>query len=155
MGAVTVIGLRPPSPQRPHVFVEGNDYNLWCFLFDGSTWAWTNMGKPLRASTQSALGAVTAMDTPPRPSAAHVFIAGDDGNLWCRWSTGSAWQWKNMGKPPGADIRATDGGGHGDGHTHLPQRPHVFMEGNDYNLWCHWSGEQTLRSATGRNNCDV
>jgi len=21
-----------------------------------------------------------------------------------------------------------------------PQRPHVFIEGNDANLWCNWSG---------------
>jgi len=26
---VTVMDT-PTSPQRPHVFFEGNDYNLWC-----------------------------------------------------------------------------------------------------------------------------
>ena len=139
MGAVTVKDS-PTSSQRPHVFIEGNDYNLWCFYFNGSNWAWTNMGKPSGVNLRALVGAVTVMDTPTSPQRAHVFITGYDGNLWCCWSTGSAWQWKNMGKPSGADIRAMMGAVTVMDTPTSPQRPHVFVEGNDYNLWCHWSG---------------
>ena len=135
MGAVTVMDT-PSSPQRPHVFMEGNDYNLWCRYSTGSSWAWTNMGKPAGANLRALAGAVTVMDTPTSPQRAHVFIAGYDENLWCRWSSGSAWQWSNMGRPSGVNLRAMMGAVTVMDTPSSSQRPHVFIEGHDYNLWC-------------------
>jgi len=137
MGAVTVMDT-PTSPRRPHVFIEGNDYNLWCRWSDGSAWHWLNMGKPSEANIIGLVGAVTVMDTPNSPQRAHVFVAGNDGNLWCRWSDGSAWHWNNMGRPSGANIRGLMGAVTAMDTPTSPQRPHVFVEGNDYNLWCLW-----------------
>jgi hypothetical protein len=138
MGAVTVMDT-PTSPQRPHVFMEGNDFNLWCRYSDGSAWHWVNMGKPQGANIIGLVGATTVMDGPIAPQRAHVFLAGNDGNLWCRWSDGSAWHWTNMGRPSGANIRGFMGAVSTRNTPSSPDRPHVFVEGNDYNLWCLWS----------------
>ena len=116
--------------------MEGNDYNLWCRYSTGSSWAWTNMGKPAGANLRALAGAVTVMDTPTSPQRAHVFITGNDENLWCRWSSGSAWQWSNMGKPSGVNLRAMMGAVTVMDTPSSSQRPHVFIEGHDYNLWC-------------------
>jgi pimeloyl-ACP methyl ester carboxylesterase len=137
LGAVTVMDT-PTSPQRPHVFVEGNDYNLWCFWYSGSAWSWLNMSKPPGANIIGAVGAVTVMDTPTSPQRPHLFVACSDGNLWCRYSSGSAWSWLNMDKPPGANIRGLLGAVTVMDTPTSPQRPHVFVEGDDYNLWCRW-----------------
>jgi hypothetical protein len=64
-------------------------------------------------------------------------------NLWCRWSDGAAWYWTNMDKPPGANIRGLLGAVTVMETPTSPQRPHVFVEGNDYNLWCRWSDGAT------------
>jgi hypothetical protein len=138
MGAVSVMDT-PTSAQRPHVFVEGNDFNLWCLWSDGANWQWLNMGKPATANITGLAGAVTVMDTPTSPQRAHVFVTGNDGNLWCRWSDGPNWHWLNMGKPPGANIRAAMGAVSVMDTPASGQRPHVFVEGHDGNLWCRWS----------------
>jgi hypothetical protein len=108
MGAVTVMDT-PTSAQRPHVFVTGNDYNLWCLWSDGGNWRWLNMGKPGVANIVGLVGAVTVMDTPTSPQRAHVFVTGNDGNVWCRRSDGTSWSWVNMGKPGAANIIALMG----------------------------------------------
>jgi hypothetical protein len=66
LGAVTVMNT-PTSPQRPHVFVEGNDYNLWCRWSDGAAWQWLNMGKPQGVNIVGSVAAVSVMDTPTSP----------------------------------------------------------------------------------------
>ena len=138
MGVVSVKDT-PTSPERPHVFVEGNDYNLWCRYSTGTSWAWTNMGKPQGANIHGFAGAVTVMDSPTSPQRPHLFVTGNDGNLWCRWSNGANWSWLNMGRPQGAHIRGLLGAVTVMDTPTSPQRPHVFVEGNDYNLWCRWS----------------
>ena len=241
MGAVTVQDS-PTSRQRPHVFIEGNDYNLWCFYFTGTNWAWTNMGKPLESTSpgpsgrspswtrphrrngppvrhrqrrqpvvsvvdrhgmavvqhgQAAhrphpgpMGAVTVKDSPTpvnapclhrgqrlqpvvllvhrhqlgvdedgqavwsqhhrvgwrchRSGHAHIaarglFVTGNDGNLWTSWLNGPLWRWANTGRPPTAQIRGLMGAVAVQDTTTAHRRPHVFVEANDYNLWCYWS----------------
>lgn len=43
------------------------------------------MGNPQAASIRGLVGAVTVMDTPTSPQRGHVFVEGDDGNLWVDW----------------------------------------------------------------------
>jgi hypothetical protein len=138
MGVVTVMDT-PTAPQRAHLFVEGNDFNLWCRWSDGNNWNWLNMGKPATANLAVFAGAVTVMDTPTSAQRAHVFIVGNDNNLWCRWSDSANWHWLNMGKPPTANLRMPLGAIVVRDAPGAPQRPHVFFEGNDSNLWCRWS----------------
>jgi hypothetical protein len=138
MGAVTVKDT-PNGPERPHVFAEGNDFNLWCRWSDGANWHWLNMGKPPGVNLRAMMGAVTVQDTPSGPERPHVFVEGNDFNLWCRWSDGANWHWLNMGKPPGVNLRATMGAVTVKDTPSGPERPHVFAEGNDFNLWCRWS----------------
>jgi hypothetical protein len=138
LGAVSVMDT-PTSPQRPHVFFEGNDYNLWCRYSTGTDWAWTNMGKPAGANIIGSVGVVTVMDTPQSAQRAHLFVAGNDGNLWCRWSSVSSWSWLNMGRPQTANIRGLLGTVAVKDTPTSPERPHVFVEGNDFNLWCRYS----------------
>jgi hypothetical protein len=47
------------------------------------SWSWLNMGRPQGANIRGLLGAVTVMDTPTSPQRPHVFIEGNDANLWC------------------------------------------------------------------------
>ena len=140
MGAAVSVMDTPASPQRPHLFLVGNDANLWCRLWSGSAWDWRNMGKPPGANIHSLMGAVSAMDTPTSSQRPHLFVAGNDGNLWCLWSSGSAWNWLNMGRPPGVGSVGLMGAAVSVKDTPAsPQRPHLFLVGSDANLWCRWS----------------
>ena len=98
------------------------------------------MSKPPGVNIIGLVGAVTVMDTPTSPQRAHVFVAGNDGNLWCRWSSGTAWTWSNLGKPAGANIRGLVAAVTVMDTPTSPQRAHVFIEGNDGNLWVNWWG---------------
>jgi pimeloyl-ACP methyl ester carboxylesterase len=138
LGTVTVMDS-PTAPQRAHLFFEANDFNVWCLWSDGMNWHWLNMGKPPTANINGAVGAVTVMDTPTGPQRTHLFVTGNDGNMWCLWSDAAAWHWLNMGKPPTANIRGLLGAVTVMDTTTSPQRAHVFVEGNDFNLWCLWS----------------
>lgn len=138
LGAVTVMDT-PTSPQRPHVFVEGNDYNLWCLWSSSTAWSWLNMGKPPSANITGLAGLVTVMDTTSSPQRPHLFVNGNDGNIWCRYVFGPDWHWLNMGKPPAANIRGLLGAVTVMDTPTSPQRPYVFIEGNDSNLWSLWS----------------
>jgi hypothetical protein len=137
LGAVTVMDT-PTSPQRTHLFVEGDDFNLWCRWWSGTAWSWLNMGKPATANIIGMAGVVTVMDTPTSPQRAHLFVIGSDGNLWCRWSSGAAWNWTNLGKPATANIHRPLGAATAMDTLTSPQRPHVFVTGSDFNLWCLW-----------------
>jgi hypothetical protein len=139
MGAVTVMDT-PTSPQRPHVFVEGDDFNLWCRWYSGTEWSWLNMGKPDTANIVGLAGAVTLMDTPASAQSANVFVTGNDGNLWCHSTSGTEWYWTNMGKPQTANISGPLGTVTVMDTPTSTQRPHVFVRGNDGNLWVDWRG---------------
>ena len=140
MGAAVSVMDTPTSAQRPHLFLVGNDANLWCRWSTGSAWNWSNLGKPPSANIQSLMGAVSAMDTPASPQRPHLFVAGNDGNLWCLWWSGSAWNWLNMGRPAGVGSVGLMGAAVSVMDTPtLPQRPYLFLVGNDANLWCRWS----------------
>jgi hypothetical protein len=52
------------------------------------TWNWLNMGKPAGANLRALMGAVTVMDTPNSPQRPHVFVEGNDYNLWRLWWSG-------------------------------------------------------------------
>jgi hypothetical protein len=87
VGVLTVMDT-PTSPQRPYVFVQGSDGNLWVNWWDGAQWNWTNLGMPSLGVTISGLvGVLTVMDTPTSPQRPCVFVRGSDGNLWVnRWA---------------------------------------------------------------------
>src|SRR4029078_7328411 len=107
---------------------------------DGADWHWLNMNKPPTANIVGLVGAVTVADTPTATQRPHVFVAGNDGNLWCRFSDGATWDWRNLGKPSSAHIRGLLGAVTVMHTPTSPQRLHVFVEGDDYNLWCDWLG---------------
>jgi hypothetical protein len=140
LGAVTVMDT-PSAPQRPHVFMEGTDANLWCRYSTGTDWAWVNMGRPQsNVNITGLIGVISVMDAPGAPQRPHLWVTGSDGNLWCRWSTGTDWHWLNMGRPDGANIRGVLTALTVMDTPTSPQRPHVFVEGSDANLWCFWWG---------------
>jgi hypothetical protein len=60
MGAVTVMDT-DASPQRPHVFVEGNDFNLWCCWWDGAQWRWDSSPKPIHFDDSEHMWSVGAV----------------------------------------------------------------------------------------------
>jgi hypothetical protein len=120
--------------------VRTSDGNLWVNWWNGSAWSWANQGKPPGAVTVSGpVGVLTMMDTPTSAQRPYAFVQGSDGNLWVNWWNGSAWNWANLGKPPGA---ATITGPVGvctvmDTPTSV-QRPYAFVQASDGNLWVDW-----------------
>ncbi len=138
MGMVTVMD-NPSSPQRAHVFVKGEDSNMWCLWSSGTAWQWTSLGKPRDTNIVEFMGAVTVKDTPASPQRAHVFVKGEDTNMWCLWSSGTAWQWTNMSKPSGVNMAAPMGAVAVADTPTSAERAHVFVRGDDSNVWCRWS----------------
>ena len=104
-----------------------------------SIWKWANQSKPAGVTISGPVGVLTMMDTPTSAQRPYVFVRGSDGNLWVNWWNGSVWNWANQGNPPGV---ATIGGPVGvltmmDTPTSA-QRPYVFVQGSDGNLWVNW-----------------
>lgn len=138
LSAITVMDS-PASPQRTHVFVEGDDFNLWCLWSSGTSWNWTNMKKPGAVNLTGFAGIVTVKDPANSRQQPHLFVGGNDGNLWCRWSNGSVWDWLNLQRPPATPIQLLMGAVTVMDTPTAEQRPHVFLLGkNDGNLWCRY-----------------
>jgi tyrosinase-like protein len=66
----------------------------------------------------------------------HAFI--DD--IFEDWLEVRRWNWTNLGKPPGVNIRAALRAVTVVDAASSAQRPQVFVEGNDYNHWVNWRG---------------
>ena len=98
IGVITVMDS-PTSPQRPYVFVQGSDGNLWVNWWTGSQWIWANQGKPTGVDITATVGVITVMDSPTSPQRPYTFVQASDGNLWVNWWNGSQWSWSNQGHP--------------------------------------------------------
>jgi hypothetical protein len=119
--------------------VKGEDSSIWCLWSSGTAWQWTSLGKPPDTNISAFMGAVTVKDTPASPQRAHVFVRGVDTNIWCLWSSGTAWQWTNMSKPSGVNMTAPMGAVTVKDTPTSAERAHCFMQGDDRNIWCRWS----------------
>ena len=84
MGVLTVMDT-PTSSQRPYVFIEGSDGNLWLRFFDGANWQWDSQGTPPGVGLGGVVRVLTVMDTNKAPQRPYVFVKGTDGNLWLNW----------------------------------------------------------------------
>ena len=136
------------ASQRPYVFIEGRDGNLWANWWNGSAWNWTNQGTPPdTVGFGNQVGAVTVRDTmlsmtgtnitdhPQRPL---VFVEGRDGNLWVNWWERNTWYWSNQLTPAGIGLSSAVGVVTVMDTNTSPQRPYVFIKGDDGNLWVNW-----------------
>ncbi len=94
------------------------------------------------AGTTSFVGAVTVADSPFKPRRPHIFVKDLGPDVWCRWSDGNAWYWKNMHSPDGVAVAKTVGAVTVMDDPNSPQRAHVFMVGSDSNVWCLFSNTQ-------------
>jgi hypothetical protein len=134
LGVVTARDT-PTSAERPVVFVECDDFNLWCLRPVNGQWGRENTSKPSGPNLLDRIGAVGVMDDPTSPQRPHLFVACNDGNVWCRWSNGTGWTWDIMGKPRTANLVAALGVTTVmDGPT-APQRPYLFVTGDNGHLW--------------------
>lgn len=138
MGVVTIMNT-PMAPQRAHVFVQGNDHNIWCRYWDGKAWQWANLSKPSNVNIIAFRGLVAVKDTPDSVQRAHLFVEGDDANIWCLWCTGTSWHWTNMETPSGVNLRASMGAVVVQAKPTSAELAHLFVEGDDGNIWCRWS----------------
>jgi hypothetical protein len=129
------------SAERPHVFVLGNDGNLW--EWDGS---WHSHPKPSAvtdsasgAAFKDSIGVLTFMDSPTAPQRPYVFMLDYGANLWVRKWDGLEWQWEPRGKPGGVSsiVRSLGVLTFMDSPT-APQRDLAFVLGSDRNLWVNW-----------------
>jgi hypothetical protein len=102
--------------------------------------SWLNMGKPPGVNITGSVGAVSVMDTPNSPQRAHLFVTGNDGNIWLRVSSGVDWSWQNLGKPPTANLNSPVGAVTVMDTTASAQRPHAFVEASDGHLWVDFWG---------------
>ncbi|MGK5032607.1 Vps62-related protein, partial [Janthinobacterium sp. MDT1-19] len=122
MGAIVV------DNGRPYVYVLGTDGNLWCNLWDGNNFQWSNQRTPSGVALNRAMGAITVDGGRP-----YVYVLCSDGNLWCNWWDGKNFQWSNQQTPSAVALSSSMGtitvGG---------ARPYVYVLGSDGNLWCNW-----------------
>jgi hypothetical protein len=131
-------GSRYVAFDRPYAFVEGSDGNLWTRWWNGTVWTWTNLGQPATVpgnakGIDSLVGAlathpgtqnVTGGGTYP-----HVFVRGNDAELYLVSLTATGWRWSSHGRVTGAWLAA----GYG---AVAPQGfPHVFFKATDGNLY--------------------
>jgi hypothetical protein len=102
IGAVSLT-LNPQSGPQPVVIVRGQSGDLWTGWWDPTSgpgvWRWANLGRPALAYLWK-LGAVAVRDPQTNTERLHVYVTGDDGNLWdCVWNLDEK-QWVNLGRPP-------------------------------------------------------
>jgi hypothetical protein len=145
VGVVTVMDA-PNASQRPYVFVQGSDGNLWLNWWDGKAFQWRNQGTPPGPGVSAAVGVVTVMDAPNAAQRPYAFVRGSDGHLWLNWWDGQAWQWGDQGMPHLVPLPVDFGVSAGVGvltvmdAPNAAQRPHAFVLDSVGNLWVNWWG---------------
>lgn len=136
-GPLGVITVREGDPQRPYLFVQATDGEMWSCKWTGSVWQWTSQGAPPTADITLPLGAVTVQDTPKAAQQPYVFVRGSDGAMWSRWrDADNQWSWSQEGAPdsgikqPLGVMALKNFDGSGD-----LRRPYVFVLGGNGNMW--------------------
>jgi hypothetical protein len=139
VGMTTVMDT-PWDPERPYVFVRGDEGDLWINWWTGTQWEWADQGHPPDVTIRTGpIGVTTVMDSPQSAQRPYAFVLGSDGNLWVNWWSGSDWQWADQGHPPTTSLRTgaiavttvMDS-------PQSAQRPYAFALGNDGTLWINW-----------------
>ncbi|TCB98395.1 hypothetical protein E0H26_08400 [Micromonospora zingiberis] len=124
----------------PQVYVVSNFGNLWTTRFDDAPAPWVDLGRPTGGwltDASTAFGARSAVQVAPdaRP---YLFATGSDDNVWLRWWTGSQWEWRNMGSPPGHQLVPGTLGALSVGGT----SPYSFFATAGGGLWInYWDGQ--------------
>jgi len=135
---------QPNTPERPYIFVLGDDGHLWLDWWDGSrAYNWEDRGVPKDLKVTLGLGALAAAETPTGPKLPHAFVRASDGHLWLNRWDGKTWQWQDLGAPPEVEIRGKVGVITVQDSLGAPERPYVFVRGSDGNLWLNWWNGQS------------
>ena len=103
-------------------FVLGTDEQVWAGWWNGASTSWTAMGNPPDDMVSSAIGAVTAQETP------YVAVRGGQGAVWVGWPDGGTPRWVGKGMPVQGGVRGAMtlvAGG----------RPMICAVGADWHLW--------------------
>ncbi|MFG2011499.1 hypothetical protein ACGFNF_20775 [Micromonospora sp. NPDC048868] len=129
------------SIERAYVFVYTDDGHLWGNWWDGSRWAWTDIGTPGGTTVSAPVGAVAVQTAPGSQAVPYIYVIGADGHLWwSRKNNTGQWTWTDQGVPAGVTLhRFADPVG----AVNLrlsptqPDLPQVFVLDVQGNLWRH------------------
>jgi hypothetical protein len=138
-GAMATVSVKntPRSVERPYAFMRASDGHLWAYWWNTSRrWLWSDLGTPPNRSIDAGAIAAIAIKNGSAAQRPQVFIRASDGHLWLLSWTGSAWQWSDLGTPPGrtVDIGAIGALGIKQSPS-APELPNVFVRGSDARLW--------------------
>jgi hypothetical protein len=90
IGIASAVGSDVFANGYSEIYVVGKDGNLWRAAWNGSSFAWTNLGTPaVGVSIGSAVGHTPNSGNPL------VFVTGSDSNLYYVLWNGSTWNWVN------------------------------------------------------------
>ncbi|MFJ4477762.1 hypothetical protein [Streptomyces xanthochromogenes] len=135
-----VVSVRdnPNAVERPYVFVQGYDSQLYVNWWDGSKWNWSSQGAPSGRRILDSVGTVTMKDDPNAFTRPYAFVIGDDSKLYVNWWDGGKWNWAAQGAPagrvverPGEAITVQD-------NQNAAQRPYAFVITDDSDLQVNW-----------------
>ncbi|PSK64283.1 hypothetical protein B0E53_03766 [Micromonospora sp. MH33] len=140
VGVIKFLG-QSTSIERAYVFVYTDDGHLWGNWWDGSRWAWTDIGTPGGTTVSAPVGAVAVQTAPGSQAVPYIYVIGADGHLWwSRKNNTGQWTWTDQGVPAGVTLhRLADPVG----AVNLrlsptqPDLPQVFVLDVQGNLWRH------------------
>ena len=135
--------------RRIHAFGSSQDGHLYVNYWNGSAWAWVDLGTPpgtLVAQHQGAISKAspTAITFPKGVTQRiYVFVAGEDHHLYVKYWNGVKWAWADQGMPSGTTI---DPAYQPSVITYLEggkQRIYAFVLGANHHLYVnYWNGTQ-------------
>lgn len=135
---VTTVMDTPSSAQRPYIFVQSSDGNLWLNFWNGIEWPWADLRTPGLRTIRFGIGVITVMDTPASAQRPYAFVQTIDGYLYVNWWNGSEWIWADLGTPPGRTLNRGIGVITVMDEPASPQRPYAYIQANDGLLYSRW-----------------
>jgi hypothetical protein len=92
--------LESDSGRHIQLFMTNSAGELLSVHYSGTSWEWTNHGKPPGSSHLQRVAPVTYVDSEGKRRK-YVFAVNADGQLWVRYHKGAgfAWAWSHQGGP--------------------------------------------------------
>jgi kumamolisin len=95
------------STQLLAAFVTGANGHLELNYWNGSAWQWADLGLPPGTTASSFPGVITYLAGSTQ--LIDAFVRGANGHLELNYWSGSAWQWADLGLPPGTTVWSAPG----------------------------------------------
>ncbi|RSO07044.1 hypothetical protein DMH18_26815 [Streptomyces sp. WAC 06783] len=140
VGAVSVQESKGGA-ERPYAFVIADDSQLYSNFFDGSTFLWHGHDAPGGHLVREGVGALAVQDAGADKQRPYAYVIADDFRLWVNFSTGTKWEWADLGTPPGHTISRPIGVTTVRDSSTQGTRPYAFVITEDSKVWVNmWDG---------------